>query len=67
MLGGIALTPVVWWAAPGAERMLWLGAAVSIAVFLVFTHRSNIQRMRDGSEYRFERIRVIGRWLERRR
>ncbi len=67
MLGGIALIPVVWWTAPDADRMLWLGAAVSIALFLAFTHRSNIQRMRDGSENRFERIRIIGRWLERAR
>ncbi len=65
MLGAIALIPLVWWIAPDADRMLWLGTAVSIALFLVFTHRSNIQRMRNGSENRFERIRVIGRWLER--
>lgn len=35
------------------------------ATFLVFTHRSNIARLRAGTEPRFERARVLGRWLSR--
>jgi acyl phosphate:glycerol-3-phosphate acyltransferase len=64
MLAGIALLPWAWWMAPADERTLWLGAAACIAMFLVYTHRSNLLRMRTGNEYRFERIRLIGRWLD---
>jgi glycerol-3-phosphate acyltransferase PlsY len=67
MLAGVAMTPVVLLVDLGGERWLWLAVAVAIAAFLIFTHRANIQRMREGSENRFEGIRVIGRWFERRR
>ncbi len=67
MLAGAVMIPMVFIADLGDERMLWLGAACAIAAFLIFTHRANIARMRTGNENRFERIRVIGRWLERRR
>jgi acyl phosphate:glycerol-3-phosphate acyltransferase len=67
MLAGVAMIPVVLLADPGGERLLWLVVALAIAGFLIFTHRANIQRMRAGSENRFEGIRVIGRWFERRR
>lgn len=67
MLGGLVLMPVALWLAPVEQRLLWLFAAALIATFLIFTHRSNIFRMRVGSEHRFERIRVLGRWWEARR
>jgi acyl phosphate:glycerol-3-phosphate acyltransferase len=67
MLAGVAMIPIVFIADLGDQRMLWLGVAFAIAAFLIFTHRANIARMRAGNENRFERIRVIGRWLERRR
>ena len=37
--------------------------AALAALFLVYTHRSNLARLRAGSEPRFERARFIGRWL----
>ena len=38
-----------------------LAACVAAALFLVYTHRSNLVRMRTGSEPRFERARVLAR------
>jgi len=35
--------------------------AVLLAVFMIFTHRSNIQRMRDGSEPRNTRVMIFSR------
>ena len=67
MLAGLALIPTAaLWALP-PERMTWLLASVLIAVFLIFTHRENVQRLLQRREHRFERVRVIGRWLERHR
>jgi glycerol-3-phosphate acyltransferase PlsY len=34
---------------------------VAIAAFILFTHRSNVQRLRAGTEHRFERARVLAR------
>jgi glycerol-3-phosphate acyltransferase PlsY len=67
MVAGAMLVPVAAWAAAPDDRALWIAAAIAIASFLVFTHRSNIQRLRAGNEHRFERIRVIGRWWAGRR
>lgn len=47
------------------EGMIRLVFSIVIAAFLVFTHRSNIARLRAGTESRFERARVLGRWLSR--
>ena len=43
--GGIALVIVLWF-------------SVLLALFVIFTHRSNIANMINGTEYRFERIRI---------
>ena len=40
---------------------LRLGYATLCALFLVFTHRANIARLRAGTESRFERVRVFAR------
>ena len=39
-----------------------LGFAVATALFLVFTHRNNIRKMREGREYRFEKI-MLRNWF----
>lgn len=36
-----------------------------MALLVLFKHRENIARLARGNESRFERLRVIGRWLER--
>ncbi len=38
-----------------------LALAISAALLLTYTHRSNIVRVVNGNENRFERVRVIGR------
>lgn len=40
-------------------------ATVLIAAFVVFTHRANVQRLRAGTEHRFERARVLARLFSR--
>ncbi|MNC96401.1 hypothetical protein D3C83_137630 [compost metagenome] len=48
--------------------MLWLQApheqllfGVIVALFMIFTHRSNIRKMLAGEEYRFEKARFLKR------
>ena len=43
-----------------ADTGLWLFAAASAAL-LMFSHRSNLQRMQQGTEARFEKVRILGR------
>lgn len=62
MLAGISLVLVA--LVEGSET-LRLGFSVLAAALLVFTHRSNIARLRAGTESRFERVRVLGRWLSK--
>jgi glycerol-3-phosphate acyltransferase PlsY len=42
-----------------------LALAILIAIFLMLTHRANLARLRTGKEPRSERLRVLGRLLER--
>ncbi|MBA3487264.1 MAG: glycerol-3-phosphate 1-O-acyltransferase PlsY [Lysobacter sp.] len=41
--------------------------AVCVALLLVYTHRANLSRLRAGTEPRFERVRLLARWLSRKR
>lgn len=58
MLSGAALVIAVYWLEPSNIPLLCFCAAV--AVFVVYTHRSNIARMRSGQEHRVRRL-----WLFR--
>lgn len=40
-----------------------LAMAIAAAAFLAYTHRSNLRRLYAGSEHRFERARLLARWL----
>lgn len=55
----------VWavWQGVDSARM---GLALVMALFLAFTHRSNLWRLRQGCESRFERARLFHRALGRR-
>ncbi|WP_297802586.1 glycerol-3-phosphate 1-O-acyltransferase PlsY [Arenimonas sp. GDDSR-1] len=53
-------------AVQGADAPLWLFAAAS-ALLLTYSHRSNLQRLRAGTENRFEKVRLLGRLLSGRR
>ena len=61
MLAGVALIPAAVLFAPAPHRPVWIVAAVAVAAFILFTHRGNVQRLRAGSEPRFERARVLAR------
>jgi acyl phosphate:glycerol-3-phosphate acyltransferase len=61
ILATSALVPAAVWLAPGRDRPIWIVTTVVIAVFVLFTHRSNVSRLRAGTEHRFERIRVLAR------
>jgi acyl phosphate:glycerol-3-phosphate acyltransferase len=61
ILAGAALIPAAVWLAPEGERSVWIFATVLIAAFILFTHRANVQRLRAGTEHRFERARILAR------
>ena len=60
MLAGAALIVFVYVLEPGNTALLCFSAAIEI--FVVFTHRGNIARMRAGNEHRVQRL-----WLFRSR
>ena len=62
MLAGVSLVLVALIEGADAVR---LGFAFVASLLLVFTHRSNIARLRAGTESRFERARILGRWLSK--
>ncbi len=65
MLAGVALIPVAALFAPEPHRLTWVVAAVAIAAFIIFTHRSNLRRLRAGTENRFEGARVLTKlWVK---
>jgi glycerol-3-phosphate acyltransferase PlsY len=62
MLAGVAiLFAAMAWGEP-ATRVAY---AAVIALFLLYTHRANLARLRQGREPRFERARVLGRLMDR--
>lgn len=61
ILAGLSIVPTMWLLGP-EELPPALGAlAIALAILLIFTHRTNLVRMRDGSENRFEKARLIKR------
>ena len=54
---GFGLLPAAWWLNDPILMMF----AVAVAVFLLFTHRDNIRKLKAGTEYRFERIYLFSR------
>jgi len=49
------LVPLAWWMPMDRAAQLF---AVAAALLVLFTHRVNIRRLRDGTESRFERVRI---------
>jgi glycerol-3-phosphate acyltransferase PlsY len=62
VLAGVAIlvAAMAWNQAP-----VRVGYAALVALFLLFTHRANLARLRRGTEPRFERVRVLGRLMDR--
>jgi glycerol-3-phosphate acyltransferase PlsY len=57
VLAGFSLVPSAW--AMNDYQLMVFSAA--LAFFLLFTHRKNMRKLRDGTEYRFERIHIFSR------
>ena len=55
MLAALCLIPAFYFLGATPVQM---GFAVVLALFVIFTHRSNIRNMLIGTEYRFEKARV---------
>ena len=61
ILAAISLVPAFAWIDNTAANLVF---SVLLALFIVFMHRSNIRRLLDGTENRFDRIRVVN-WFKR--
>lgn len=61
ILAGLSLVPSMWLLGPEPlpAPLGWM--AIALAVLLVYTHRSNLTRLKDGSENRFEKARLLRR------
>ena len=64
VLASTSLLASAWFFEASAGQ--WLFAAAS-ALLLTFSHRSNLLRLRQGTESRFEKARILGRLLSARR
>jgi glycerol-3-phosphate acyltransferase PlsY len=60
VLAGISIIPSMLWLDAPSE-LLYFG--IAIALFMIFTHRSNIRKMLRGEEYCFEKARFLRRLL----
>ena len=57
VLAGFSLIPAAWLLNNQALMIF----SIVLALFLLFTHRVNMRRLRDGTENRFERVRLFSR------
>ena len=58
VMAGLALPA---WALATGQGPIGLGFAVGLALFVAWTHRSNLVRLREGTEHRFEKARLLAR------
>lgn len=64
VIAGIAF-PITLYLMQGWPGAVLMALAVGAALLLIFTHRSNLARLRAGTEHRFERARVWARLWSR--
>ncbi len=57
VLAGFSMVPASWWM-NNPDLMIF---SIVLALFLLFTHRENMRRLRAGTEYRFERVHIFSR------
>ena len=57
IVAGLLLPPIAGWLAPGNDP--WLVFAGTASGLLLITHRTNLWRMAQGTENRFQRARVL--------
>lgn len=60
-LCGAAAFPVFVAAAGHGRPLALMAFAVALALFLAYTHRSNLVRLAKGTEHRFQRVWLFGR------
>ena len=58
IVAAASLAPLALIAGERPERIVF---AVGVALFIAFTHRANLARLRAGSDSRFERARLFAR------
>ena len=51
----LCLIPAFYWLQVSYNHMWY---AIALAIFVVFTHRSNIRNIMSGTEHRFEKARI---------
>jgi len=61
VLAGLSLVPSIWLLGPEQIAPALGVVAIALACLLLFTHRSNLARLKSGTENRFEKARVIKR------
>lgn len=61
VLAGLSLVPSIWLLGPEPIAPVLGAVAIALACLLLFTHRSNLARLRSGTENRFEKARVLKR------
>ncbi|MEX2499335.1 MAG: glycerol-3-phosphate 1-O-acyltransferase PlsY [Wenzhouxiangellaceae bacterium] len=61
VLAGLSLVPSMWLLGPEPLPPALGAVAIVLAGLLLFTHRSNLARLRSGTENRFEKARVLKR------
>ena len=59
IVAGITLAVNTYIIFSGTEFSEYIYFAVSMALFIIFTHRTNIVRMLNGNENQFEKIMII--------
>ncbi len=57
VLAGFSLVPTAWLLSSSTV----LGFSVVLATFLLFTHRSNMRKLRAGTEHRFQPLQLFSR------
>ncbi len=61
ILAGVSLVPAVWVFGPEPLPAPLGVLALALAATLIFTHRGNLARLRQGSENRFDQARLLKR------
>lgn len=61
VLAGLSLVPSMWLLGPNPLPPALSGLAIVLAGLLLLTHRSNLARLKSGTENRFEKARVLKR------
>jgi len=59
MIAGVGLIVVTYFCYPNGILSPFGYFTIGVALFLIFTHRSNIKRMLNGEENRFEKIMLL--------